>query len=370
VKSKKIKAQLICDHFTNPSGFLTFQNYFLLGLSVANNITFQVKPLRNKLFFKLYKMNAPGVTRLWRIFNSLLGKKGYRFADRVGRYIFSTNKRQFKVALDMWDDREILDQDALNWSHIYFKSNKWPNLDYPAKVFPLVHGNGKLTKSKITLLKNLRNCQCEYDLNYMSRLWFWPDDRRMHNLMEHHVRTFETLSKIDCKKKLLAVLPSYWPEKSNDRLSEYLKRLDRASVPWQYSWKGISSEILFNDMAKSKIVFLRPGNALCISWRMIDLLCLGACIVCDGSPYPSWPAPLEENKNFADCNCGIRPDYSIPPIESYQNFRIAIEGLLASPQRIEEIKNNNRSYFDNYASPEKMAAYVVDTVMNYSIDGQ
>jgi hypothetical protein len=79
---------------------------------------------------------------------------------------------------------------------------------------------------------------------------------------------------------------------------------------------------------------------------------------------------LEENKNFADCNCGIRPDYSIPPIESYQNFRIAIEGLLASPQRIEEIKNNNRSYFDNYASPEKMAAYVVDTVMNYSIDGQ
>jgi hypothetical protein len=236
-------------------------------------------------------------------------------------------------------------------------------------VFPLVNGNGRLNERKIALLIRVIAIEdWQYDLNFMSQMWFWPNDSRVDNLIEHHVRTFEMLASIECKKKLLAVLPGYWPKdtESHSIYSQCIKRLDRAGVPWQYSWEGVSTEILFHNLSISKTVFLRPGNALCNSWRLIDLICMGACIVCDGHPYPNWPVPLEENVNFVDCKCGVRADYSIPSKEDYQNIRTTIEDLLSNPQRIDIIRENNRNYYDNHATPEHVCAYIIETVENYA----
>ena len=365
--NRKMKVRFICDFFKHPAQFLTYQNYMILGLNSTPDIKYQVEPFRNCLFYKLHKMKVKGIMYFWQRYNTFFAKNQYRAADRVGRYVFEFNDRKVKVVLDNWDDREILDQNALDWSDIYFKGNKWPTVSYPAKVYPLINANGRLNAQKIALLKNLRSKQPEFDLNYMSVIWFWPNDSRMHTLIEHHVRTFETLSRLDCKKHLLAVIPSYWPDHSEGNFSKYLRRLDRAGVPWQRGWKDISSEKLFNSLANSKIVFLRPGNALCISWRMHDLICMGACIVCDGHPYPNWPVPLADNINFVDCHCGIGSDYSIPPIEQYDNFSVVIEDLLSNPLRIEAIKANNREYFDRYAAPEKIGSYIIDTVKAYAL---
>ena len=357
-----MEIQLLSNYCVTPGRLIASQNYFLMGFHEIPEITITVEPGFGRLFYKLYQKKVKGALRSWNLCNSLVYRNCYRQADRAGRYIFNIQGRPVKVVVDVWDDREILDQDALAWSDIFFKVNMWPAETYPAKVHPLVNGNGRLNPQKLALLNALRGSAKVYDLNFMSVVWFWPNDNRMHNLIEHHVRTFEALSRVDCRKKLLAVIPSYWPKHSQRELKNCLARLDRAGVPWQYTWEGVSSEALFKSLAASRIVFLRPGNALCISWRMIDLLCLGACIAYDGLPFPNWPVPLKAGEHFYDCDCRITGDYSIPPLEQYRNINAVIENLLASPQKIETISANNRAYFDNHATPQKVAAYILDTV--------
>ena len=344
---------------------LTSQNYFLMGFKALGDVKFELSPFGVRLFHLMKRLHIKGAMHLWQFSNNWLIRSGYRNGDRVGRYLITDGDVSIKVAIDAWDEGYIVDERSLKWADIYFKNNKWPTLDYPDKVFPLIHGNGRLNNEKLLYLKGLRDHPKENDLAYLSIMWSRPNNsyNNFHAILEHHTRTFETLASINCRSKLLAVIPQTYSEKD---ILPYLRRLDKSGVPWQRDWGAINSKVLFDELAKAEVVHLRPGNALCISWRMIDLMCMGACVAYDGQPYPNWPQPLESGAHYIDCGCRLGADFSTPVEETYTHMRKVLENLLESRDQMARIRANNISYFDRYAAPDKAAAYLLKTVRAFS----
>ena len=123
----------------------------------------------------------------------------------VGQYIFQLkNGKHIKVAIDAHDHRDIRSEEILNWSDLYFKSNHWPSVEYPQKVRPIVNGNGMLTPERIDFLKSLRNHKKTLDFIFIAQIWAGGDAN-----VEHNIRLFENLAKVDCKSKILAVLSGF-----------------------------------------------------------------------------------------------------------------------------------------------------------------
>jgi hypothetical protein len=344
---------------------LVSQNYFLMGFEGLGDIKFELSPWGARLCHFLKRQHIKGAMQLWQFSNNWITRSGYRNGDRVGRYLITDGDTSTKVVIDAWDEGYIVDERSLKWADIYFKNNKWPSLDYPDKVFPLIHGNGRLNNEKLKYLKGLRNHPKENDLVYMSIMWSRPDNRyqNYHAIFEHHTRTFETLAAINCRSYLLAVIPRIYPEKD---ILPYLRRLDKAGVPWQRDWGTVSSKVLFDELAKAEVVYLRPGNALCISWRMIDLMAMGACVAYDGQPFPNWPQPLESGVHYLDCGCRLGADFSTPGGETYAHMRQVLETLLESRDQIARMRENNISYFERHAAPDKVATYLLETVRAFS----
>ncbi len=357
------KIEMIGDRCLHPGGFYKYQSYYIQGFKELEQIDFNVSPLHSKFCASLIDCKVKGAEKLWRLFNSIPKNKPFKSCDHVGRYIFDFGSQRVKVAIDVADGKAIRDRSTYNWSDIYFKTNKWRKLDYPENVLPLVNGNGSLTKSKLNQIKFFRNRKKEIDLNFMTIVYASSSKQLFYNNIEHHVRLFETLAQLDCSKILKAIIPTKYPHKT---MTSYLRRLDRANVEWSHSWDGLSSVDFWDHLAKARIVFLRPGKHACISWRMIDLLCMGACVVYDAMPHPNWPVPLVSGKNFIDCECGLGPDESLPPIENYAAIKQVIEKLLADPRQRALIRRNNLKYFDQHASPFNVANYIVNTVRDHS----
>ena len=77
----------------------------------------------------------------------------YRFPRGRGEaYVGRYEADGVRFAIDAHDRREIRDPDALAWSDVYFKANRWPGDDYDPKVRPVVNGNGLLDRRKIERL--------------------------------------------------------------------------------------------------------------------------------------------------------------------------------------------------------------------------
>lgn len=351
-----ISFNLNFDSCLAPSTYYAYQKYYLQGLDATRDVTCGISPFSARILAYLQNADLGGIDWISKRIVKVGSSKRSVKSDHVGRYSVDIDSNRIKVVIDDADGRGIRDEEALNWCDIYFKANKWSDREYPEKVYPIVNGNGKLDLNKIKLIKDHRNTEKKIELVYMSKLWSRPDC--FENIIEHQVRVFELLAGLDCTKHLRAIVT----KKSENDLTKYLKRLDAAGVEWSYSWGNITSAVFWKNLAEAKIVFQRSGNHHCISWRMTDLLCMGACIVMDKSPFPQWPVPLEHSKHFADCDCGFAPDYSIPPKEQYNNIRRVMEELLSDEQAQHRYRKNCRDYFDRYATPQKVAAYIIDTL--------
>jgi hypothetical protein len=190
--------------------------------------------------------------------------------------------------------------------------------------------------------------------------------RECRNLVEHQLRLFETLSELDADVDLLALLPDVFH--SIDR-AECIRRLERCGVRWQSTWGEINSQRFWEGLASAKVVFLRPGNHLCVSWRMTDLLAMGACVVYDGAPYPSWYQPLLPNVHYVDGGCAIAPDHSLPPDAAYGSLRETIADLLNDEARIRRTRVAAADYFDRFCTPQQLGAHVLGLVTRVAIAG-
>jgi len=168
------------------------------------------------------------------------------------------------------------------------------------------------------------------------------------------VRTFETLAKLKVRSHLRATLmPLQQPFPRH-----FLDRLSKAGVPVTTS--EVTVDELWNTTSASRLAFLRPGRHLCVSWRMIDHLAMGACTVCDHAPYPQWPVALQAGREFMDSGCGIGMDDSLPDPADYERIADTVMALLADPERVAESRRAAAAYFDEHATPARIARYLMD----------
>ena len=269
-----------------------------------------------------------------------------KHSKHVGQYIASfTNGKQVKLAIDTSDGKEISSKDICDWADIYFKSNYWETtIEYQEKIVPIVNGNGMVNISK---LKELRQQEKTYDLAFISRI---------HGGREHNIRLFEKISKVKGNKRLTAILNEF-----DKKQPEYQRRLEAAGVTCRY--KPLNRDDLWNVLSKARYVLIHAGKHLCISWRMIDLLCLGSSIISDAPPYPQWPQPLVNGIHYI--SLGI--DRPLSGDEAEDKYYDAIQDNLTAILKNFELQTllsqNAQSYFDEHADPKKVTQYILDCIM-------
>jgi hypothetical protein len=310
---------------------VAYQRYYLLGFEDAASVRVEGAPLPVRL--------APGVTNKSRVAYRLARDSG---AGHVGCYL----ARDIRFAIDAHDGRAVFDPATLDWADVYFKAARWPGDSYDPKVVPIVNGNGLLDRRHIARLRTLRDKPKTVDVTYISNVWAGR---------EHSLRVFERLAALDCTKDLLAILPEGFPAEE-DEANE--ARLRAMGVP--VTRRPLAPRELWERLAQARLVPLRAGKHLCYSWRTIDLLAMGACIVFDAMPPPRWPVPLEPGVHVADC--GIpRPENTDAAAErEYDRVPREIERLLGSPREQQDLREAAARYFDEHAEPRAVARYALE----------
>ena len=288
----------------------------------------------------------------------LFDRSGFRALQAVpatgltGRYLAEIDGRQVRFAIDGRDGPALLDPEILDWSDVYFKANRWPGVEYPDKVLPLINGNGRIDEARIALLRRLRTREKDIDVCFVSNVW---------GGREHNVRLFEQLGRVGGRKVLRAVFPGGFPEAET---AELKLRLGRAGVPSGDVQMPLPE--LWETMARSKVVFFRSGKHLCLPWRTLDLLAMGACVVMDAVPTPEWYVPLQRDVNYVACLDARPSDTSPAPDEEYERIAPVVSALLADPSRTESIGLSNARYFDEHVAPAPLGAHILRTLRERS----
>ena len=310
---------------------LAYQKYYLLGFEDVGGLRIEGLPFPARL-----ARSATNAVRLAYRLNrgSVQGHVGRYEADGVC------------FAIDSHDRREIRDPEALDWSDVYFKANLWPADDLGPKVRPIVNGNGLLDRRKIAHLRNLREAPKEVDVVYVSNVW---------GGREHSLRVFERLAELDCTKDLLAVFPEGFPEHET---LENMERLRAKGVP--VTRDPVRPRELWQRLARARLVPMRAGKHLCWSWRTIDLLAMGACIVFDALPPPRWPVPIEPGVHVADCGIARPQDTEPADNREYGKIGATIEGLLRDEGRMTSLRRGSAAYCDAHADPTPVALSILE----------
>ena len=359
-------ATLSVDHCENPAACLAYQRYFLRGLDAETDGRIALEGRSTRLLHRLVRHQVPGSRKA---FNALarvrLGRNASPAGNHVGRYTFSfaPAASDVKVAIDAEDDGVTYDRETLAWSDIYFKTNKWSHAVYDPKVRPCLNGNSMLDAQAIDSLRALRHAaNPTTDLIYWAKIWAprthaAPKTNRA--IVEHQLRVFEALATLPCRSSLLAILP---PALRFVDLDDCRRRLDRAGIPWQVGWGEIDTETFWRSLAQATIVFGRAGNHHCVSWRMTDLLCMGACVMLEGAPYPQWYAPLVRGRHYADAGCRMSPDFTLPDKSRYASITGNVLALLENHQTMSRMREAGIDYFERYAEPSAVARYLLTQI--------
>jgi hypothetical protein len=316
---------------------VAYQRYYLLGLEDEANLRVEGAPLPVRL--------APGVTNKTRVAYRIARRSG---AGHVGRYLGD----DVRFAIDAHDSRHVVDPEALEWADVYFKANRWPNDPYDPKVVPIVNGNGLLDRRHIDHLRGLRREPKTVDVAYISNVW---------GGREHSLRVFERLAALDCTTDLLAILPEGFPAEEDEANAE---RLRAAGVP--VTRRPLAPRELWQRLARARLVPLRAGKHLCFSWRTIDLLAMGACIVFDALPPPRWPTPLEPGIHVADCGIPRPEDTEAAPEHEYDRVPAEIDRFLGRTEEQESHRRAAADYFERHAAPERVGRYVLESLARRS----
>lgn len=325
---------------------LFYQRYYVMGFERVASVRLDPLPLA----LRVVRKPSRQLTALARVHNRIRRLRRLAPPDdawSVGRYIVSSDRGRTKVAIDAFDSHRVWIPEIVEWSDIYFKSNYWPSAAYDRKVMPIVNGNGSVTHRDLDRARSLRDVEKDIDVTFISNVW---------GGREHNVRLFEQLAALDCRAELLAVFPGGW---ADDETRALVARLRSAGVA--VSDRPVSRDYLWRTLARSRIVMFRSGVHGCMPWRTVDLLCMGACILLDGVPFPQWPVPLQPGVHYA--SCGIpRQDSDPADRAEYASVGRTVAGLLGAPREQQRIRLSAAAYYDAHAAPDRVATYVLETV--------
>jgi hypothetical protein len=320
---------------------LWYQRYYLQGLERAARLRWARQPLPLRLV-----SSAERKIDLEARLQPVLGRlRTPRSSAHVGSYVASTGARSVRFSIDAHDARDVRSPEALAADEVYFKANRWPSDPLSDKVVPIVNGNGLLGAREIARLRALRGREKDLDVVFISRVW---------GGREHNLRPFEEVAKLPVRSELHAIFPPGTPP---DEAEAGMRRLSALGV--RVGTTDIPPAELWDLLARSKLVLLRAGKHLCIPWRMVDLLAMGSCVVLDAPFGPEWPVPLRVGINYLDCGLERPEDTSPAPPEHYARVSETIAAALDEPATLDAIRAANARYFDDHASPERVAEYVV-----------
>jgi hypothetical protein len=339
-----------------------YQRYYAMGLRMLPDVRFRYASVIDGALASARELGLRGANAGWRLAAKFSTAARSQRAAHVGRYTFHFAGRDapLRVAIDAHDDRRIRDPDAYDWSDVYFKVSYWKGLDYGPKARPLVCGHGALDHERIARLIGLRDRARELDLVFVAKLWAGHAGPTFWNAVEHAVRIFETLAKLKIRSYLRPILvPTGQPMPRH-----FLDRLAKAGVP--ATTTNITVDELWGATSTARLAFLRPGRHLCISWRTIDHLAMGACTVSDHSPYPQWPVPLQAGREFMDGGCGMGADDSLSDPSDYERIADTVMALLADPERVAESRVASAAFFDEHVAPARVARYLVDVSRSFA----
>jgi hypothetical protein len=337
---------------------LPYQKYYLLGLEQRTAVKVRGAP-----FLAAFPRIRPMMAAEYRLSKLPLLKRlpelgrgaplGPGEDGFVGCYELAADGGPVRFAIDAHDAKEIRNPAALEWADIYFKANRWHTLEYDPKVRPVVNGNGVLDATSLAFLRSLRTARKDVDLVFVANVW---------GGREHVVRVFEQLAAVDCSKILVAILAAPGYDDEETRMFE--RRLRAAGVETRHSY--LPPRELWQILARGRILCLRAGKHLCISWRMLDQLAMGAAILYDSCPPPRWPVPLEEGVHYEDCGIVRPPDTSAAPETEYEKVPVAVGRLLERPDHLPALQDAAARYFDEHAAPERVADYLLAEVGRYA----
>jgi hypothetical protein len=329
-------AALVRFQFPRDAGrTVVYQKYYLLGLEERARLRVDDAPLPVRL--------APRATNKMRVAFRRARDQG---EGHVGRYVAHLGDRRVRFAIDAHDSREVRDPDALDWAEVYFKPNRWPDDQHDPKVAPLVNGSGLLDHRRIDSLRRLREVEKSVDVVYLANVW---------GGREHSLRLFERLAALDCSKDLLAIFPDGFPAEEDERNME---RLRARGIP--VSRDPLPPGELWPRLARGRVVPLRAGKHLCFSWRTLDLLAMGACVLFDALPAPRWPTPLEARRHVADCGIARPPDTGPAAEAEYAKLPAEVERLLSAPAEQQTLRAAAARYFDQHAAPGPVAGSILE----------
>jgi hypothetical protein len=362
-------------YFQHPTdqNYQACQSYYVAGLRGYLN-----KHPEIRLDFKIQSMqrfplaSLPGLRILRRISRSRLNRysflckllndyieklshphpPGNSYDQHVGQYGLSDSRHhsthEVGFLIDTHDKPEVRSPQLLEWGELYFKAQYWPGKEYPDRVRPIVRVSPFMS-GRIELLRELRSAEKEWDIVHVSKIW---------GGREHNIRLFEALSKLRCRKYLYAVF-------AQESDKQYADRLDKAGVRWGFQALPIMD--YWQLCASSRLAMVRTGKHGSVPWRVLELLAMGACPVFDHDPFPRWPVPLENGTNYLSLEIARPPDLSPGPVEDYERVPDMIGKILRNDQLLEQVRENNRHYFEKHASPSAVGEYIINTLVECGI---
>jgi hypothetical protein len=366
--NRRVKVAVDFGASASPGFDYGFQRYLLQGLRAVEGVELTIEPCSSRYFAGAFERRLRGARSGWTAWNRARRVVCGEAAPVPVPYEISlADGRKLNVAIDVYDRGQLAHTGALDWCHLYLKHNHWPSRRYEARVRPLVNGNPLLRAEALRRLVALRRRPKTRDVVYWSYVWE-PIDRAgytpamTHAIVEHQLRVFETLKRAVPQSDAIAVFPERLQAMD---VRESRARLERIGVVCRTGWGDISTERLWDGLAGARVVLMGQRTHHSISWRMTDLLAMGACIFCDAAPYANWPVPLRAGEHFATDDCGLSPEFELPGDGAYDRLAQALVALLADTAAIEHHRERASVYFDAHATPEAVARYVVDTVSRH-----
>lgn len=360
-KERAIGVSLLGGLCFRPGQWHKYQRYYLMSLRATPGVRVAYANPVVQAFAWAQERRWKNAERNWEFLTRVMRKRSKK-ATYVGRYLlhFPTRAEPLRVAIDQHDRRAIWDPQAYDWSEVYFKVNRWPSIDYGSKTRPLVTGSGALNKARLARLVALRDRPKDLDLVFIAKLWPSVNGPTLWNPIEHLMLVFEVLAGLKIRSLLRAIVPRThsvgFPQRYLDRLT---------SLGVQATYTNVTVKELWAATSSARLAFLRPGTHLCISWRMIDHLAMGASTVCDRASYVEWPVPLGAGREFSDCGCGLGPDDSLPARADYGRIADTVMELLANPEQAAEVRRAAATYYDRHVAPQQVARYLLETAEQF-----
>ncbi|MBP3482448.1 MAG: glycosyltransferase [Alistipes sp.] len=292
--------------------------------------------------------------------------------------VLQTNYETIKIYIDT-NDLNTVDFDFYNWSDVYAKINVSADDGHLKKLLPIGPSFGinygsklKLTYWGLCNFMRIRN-NTEYRVSFREFIgnYIYPFIRR---------RSFETYN-CDCDedREYIFTLSTLWYDAKTDMTTnrfrgifakECKKQFPKfeggflylnspvvtAQFPEYTKYLKLYSDILvshrmsmheyLSKTRRSSFVFNTPSVCGCLGWKLGEYLAMGKAII--STPLGNiMPGEFTDGKHFIAVN-------------DESEIASAITFLRNNPQKIDELKKNARTYFNEYLMPRKVIERIIN----------